>query len=60
MFDMSTAAEKALAAHNVLEVVNPFDIKTIGRVALSDWDAIDKFLEVAHGLFRNRNNWLPA
>jgi acyl-CoA reductase-like NAD-dependent aldehyde dehydrogenase len=57
---MSTAAEKVMAAHDVLEVVNPFDLKAIGRVALSDWDAIDKFLEVAHGLFRNRDNWLPA
>ncbi len=45
---MSPAAEKVMAAHDVLEVVNPFDLKAIGRVALSDWDAIDKFLEVAH------------
>ena len=57
---MSTATEKSITAHDVLEVVNPFDLKAIGSVTLSDWDAINKFLEVAHGLFRNRDNWLPA
>jgi acyl-CoA reductase-like NAD-dependent aldehyde dehydrogenase len=57
---MSTAAEKVMTSHDVLEVVNPFDLKTIGRVALSDWDAIDKYLEIAHGLFRNRDDWLPT
>jgi acyl-CoA reductase-like NAD-dependent aldehyde dehydrogenase len=57
---MSTATEKDTATHDVLEVVNPFDLKAIGSVTLSDWDEIDKDLEIAHGLFRNRNNWLPA
>ncbi len=57
---MSTAAEKVMTSHDVLEVVNPFDLKAIGRVALSDWDAIDKILEVAHDLFRTRDAWLPT
>ena len=57
---MNTATEKDTATHNVLEVVNPFDLKAIGSVTLSDWDAIDKYLEIAHGLFRNRDDWLPT
>jgi len=38
---MSPAAEKGTAALGVLEVANPFDLKAIGRIALSGWDAID-------------------
>jgi hypothetical protein len=48
------------AAKDVLEVVNPYDLKTIGSVPLIGWDTIDKYLETAHQLFRNRSNWLPA
>ncbi len=43
-----------------LEIVNPFDLKAIGSVPMVGWDDVDKYLEVAHGLFRNRNNWLPS
>lgn len=43
-----------------LEVVNPFDLKPIGSVKLTDWDIVDKYLEIAHGLFRNRKSWLPS
>ncbi len=57
---MSTATEKDTATHDVLEVVNPFDLKAIGSVTLSNWDAIDKYLDIAHSLFRNRDDWLPA
>ena len=44
----------------MLEVVNPFDQKAIGSVALTDADTVDKYLEIAHGLFRDRKHWLPA
>lgn len=47
-------------ANNMLDVVNPFDLKTIGSVPLTDWDTVDQYLETAHKLFRNRNSWLPA
>ena len=57
---MSKAAKKAGVSKDILEVVNPFDLKPIGSVPLVDWDTVNKYLEIAHGLFRNRNNWLPA
>ncbi len=43
-----------------LEVVNPYDLKPIGSVPLDSWDVIDKYLQTAHDLFRNRANWLAA
>ncbi len=45
---------------STLEVINPFDLQAIGSVRLSDWETVDKYLKDAHGLFRNRNNWLPC
>lgn len=57
---MSNVAGKVQIAKDVLEVVNPFDQKVIGSVPLTDWETIDKYLEVAHRLFRNRSNWLPS
>jgi acyl-CoA reductase-like NAD-dependent aldehyde dehydrogenase len=45
---------------DVIEVVNPFDLKAIGSVQLTSWDTIDKHLDMAYQLFRNRSNWLPA
>ncbi len=44
----------------VLKVVNPFDLSTIGEVELASWGEIDSFLEEANRLFRNRSNWMPA
>ncbi|MEP3919393.1 aldehyde dehydrogenase family protein [Ascidiaceihabitans sp.] len=43
-----------------LEVVNPFDLKAIGSVALSGWDEIDGYLAMAKQLHENRKGWLPA
>jgi acyl-CoA reductase-like NAD-dependent aldehyde dehydrogenase len=43
-----------------LEVVNPFDLKAIGSVALSGWDEIDGYLATAKQLHENRKGWLPA
>lgn len=43
-----------------LEVVNPFDLTSIGSVPLIDWDKADKYLATAQQLFRDRSNWLPA
>ena len=43
-----------------LQVVNPYDLSPIGSVSLSNWNTIDKYLEIAHGLFRNRNFWLST
>jgi acyl-CoA reductase-like NAD-dependent aldehyde dehydrogenase len=43
-----------------LEVVNPFDLKPIGAVALKQWDDIDRYLETAKQLHQNRKGWMPA
>jgi acyl-CoA reductase-like NAD-dependent aldehyde dehydrogenase len=44
----------------MLEVANPFDLKTIGAVPLTRWDAIDGYLETAKQLHKNRSGWMPA
>lgn len=43
-----------------LDVVNPFDLDAIGSVGMNSWDEIDLALDVAHELYRDRANWLPA
>ena len=43
-----------------IDVVNPFSLERIGSVETSDWDQIDAMLDTAHGLFRQRDGWLPA
>lgn len=43
-----------------LEVRAPFDRSVIGLVATADAAAIETALATAHGLFRNRDAWLPA
>ena len=43
----------------MLPVVNPYDLSDIGSVPLSDWDIVDGYLNIAHGLYRNRKCWLP-
>ena len=45
---------------NQLEVVNPYDQKPIGTVTLTDANRVDQYLDIAHGLFRNRKHWLPG
>lgn len=45
---------------NRLDVVNPYDLESIGSVTVSDWCEIDGHLETAHTLFRDRKQWLPA
>ena len=57
---MSNIAKNIESSGNALEVVNPFDQKAIGSVNLTDADTVEKYLEISHGLFRNRKNWLPA
>lgn len=44
----------------MLEVVNPFDLKPIGAVPLTQWDDIDSYLETAQQLHQNRKGWMPA
>jgi len=57
---MSQPTTNTKATNSVLEVVNPYDLKAIGSVPVSDWDTINTYLETAQRLFRNRKNWLPA
>jgi len=47
-------------ANKTLEVVNPYDLKPIGSVPLSDWNEIDTYLDTAQSLYKNRDAWLPA
>lgn len=44
----------------ILEVVNPFDLKAIGSVQLRTWEEIDGYLTTAAQLHKNRKGWLPA
>lgn len=57
---MSNEKGKSQTTKDVLEVVNPFDQKIIGSVPVTDWETVDKYLEVADGLFKRRSNWLPS
>lgn len=57
---MTRTAQKSKTPQGVLEVVNPYDLKTIGSVPLTGWDSIDNYLDIAQGLFRDRKNWLPS
>ena len=49
----------SIAEGNIVEVVNPFDLKVIGTVPTCDWNNIDSYLETAQSLYRKRKNWLP-
>lgn len=42
------------------EVVNPFDLSTIGSVPTSDWEAVDAFLSRAKELSEDRTAWMKA
>lgn len=50
---MTRTAQKSKTPQGVLEVVNPYDLKTIGSVPLTCWDSIDNYLDIAQGLFRD-------
>jgi acyl-CoA reductase-like NAD-dependent aldehyde dehydrogenase len=43
-----------------ITVVNPYDLKPIGEVALCEWRVIDGYLDQAQRLYRDRDGWLPA
>ncbi|WP_343561880.1 aldehyde dehydrogenase family protein [Kiloniella sp. b19] len=45
---------------NRVSVVNPYDLQEIGEISLVDENTVDRYLEQAHQLYRNRSNWLPA
>ena len=44
----------------MIDVVCPFDLKTIKQIPLKSWDDAQKMLEKAKRLYNNRDNWLPA
>ncbi|WP_299669511.1 aldehyde dehydrogenase family protein [uncultured Ruegeria sp.] len=44
----------------VLDVLNPFDLETIGSVEIKTWSDVDAMLNVSHRLHRDRSAWLPA
>ncbi len=43
-----------------VKVVAPYDLSPIGTVAAADQSAVDRALDTAHGLYRDRDSWLPA
>ncbi len=57
---MTEKMETMNNAKGMLEVVNPFDQTVIDAVPLTDWQTVDHYLDTAHKLFKNRNNWIPA
>ena len=44
-------AIRSATAQKTLDVVNPYDLKPIGSVALADWPTVDQFLSDAHAVF---------
>lgn len=57
---MMNALEKKVDDMTTLEILNPYNLKPWGTAPLLEWGTIDGYLEDAHKLFRNRNNWLPT
>ncbi len=43
-----------------LPVTSPFDGSKIGSVGIADADAVDKALDTAYGLYRDRRQWLSG
>lgn len=43
-----------------IEVVNPFNLESVGAVALDTWNDIDMILTAARDLYLDRTGWLPA
>src|SRR2546430_1109127 len=50
----------ATSKSSAVTVHAPFDRKPIGTVATADAAAVEHALKTAHGLYRNRDAWLPA
>ncbi len=46
--------------NDVLEVVNPYDLKPIGKVPMVSPSQVEQYLQKAHELFRDRDQWIPA
>ena len=44
----------------MLKVISPYNFKVIKEIPLDGKAEVEKALEVAHNLFANRDNWLPA
>lgn len=47
-------------AAKTLTVVNPFDLAPIDTIAENTADDVERALDTAYGLFRDRPGWLPA
>ena len=56
---MNNTAPK-MEENTMLNVVNPYTLKTIGTVPFTDWHTIDGYLETAATLSSHREKWLPA
>jgi len=59
MPDMNSKSSSPKGQIKSLEVVNPFDQKTIGSVPLTPWDEVDSLLETAQRLHQDKSRRLP-
>lgn len=59
MIETYTLLAPGVPASGELTVDAPFDGQPIATVETSDWSAVDTPLATAHGLFRDRDSWLP-
>ena len=50
----------ATTSSGVLEVKNPYDLSKIGEIEAADAEAIEKALDTASSLYKNRDTWLSA
>lgn len=48
------------SSSNQIDVLAPFDRSRIGSVATADEAAVETALATAHGLYRDRDQWLPT
>ena len=58
--EFSQLAVAAGKPAGVLEVAAPYDGAVIGKVDMPEGSTIDKALDTAYSLFRDRSCWLPA
>ncbi len=50
----------AKSSSPAIDIVSPYNRRTIGRVATADVAVAEQALKTAYGLYRDRDAWLPA
>jgi len=57
-FDHMIATDIEIA--EPLDVLAPYDLSVIATIDTVDEEAVDKALDIAYGLFKDKKTWLPA